>query len=179
MDINTGFYWFFTLKWRHNERDGVSNFTQRFCSGADQREHQSSASLSFVREIHWRLLNSPYKGPETQKMFPLDDIIMIYMILRSKQNGLSLAYSCVSNGSHVSNNIKDVGCSEAMNDQAVSFGAAIWHHGYLSRLVQVIPWWLMTSNHCLDQSWGIGSQKYFSKIYSKFRYYYLKRKMHL
>ena len=32
-------------------------------SGADQRKHQSSASLAFVRGIHWWLVNYPHKGP--------------------------------------------------------------------------------------------------------------------
>ena len=45
-------------------------------SGADQRKHQSSASLAFVRGIHRSLVNSPHKGPVTRKMFPFDDVIM-------------------------------------------------------------------------------------------------------
>ena len=45
-------------------------------SGADQRKHQSSASLAFVRGIHRWPVNSPHKGPVTQKMFPFDDAIM-------------------------------------------------------------------------------------------------------
>ena len=45
-------------------------------SGADQRKHQSSASLTFVRGIHRSPVNSPHKGPVTQIMFPFDDIIM-------------------------------------------------------------------------------------------------------
>ena len=32
-------------------------------SGADQRKHQSSASLAFVRGIHRWPVNSPHKGP--------------------------------------------------------------------------------------------------------------------
>ena len=44
--------------------------------GADQRKHQSSASLVFVRGIHRWPVNSPDKGPVTRKMFPFDDIIM-------------------------------------------------------------------------------------------------------
>ena len=32
-------------------------------SGTDQRKHQSSASLAFVRGIHRRTVNSPHKGP--------------------------------------------------------------------------------------------------------------------
>ena len=40
-------------------------------SGADQRKHQSSASLVFVWGIHRGLMNSPHKGPVTRKMFPV------------------------------------------------------------------------------------------------------------
>ena len=45
-------------------------------SGADQRKHQSSASLAFVLRIHRWPVNSPHKWPVTRKMFPLDDVIM-------------------------------------------------------------------------------------------------------
>ena len=45
-------------------------------SGADQRKHQSSTSLSLVRRIQWWPVNSPHKGPVTHKMFPFDDVIM-------------------------------------------------------------------------------------------------------
>ena len=45
-------------------------------SGANQRKHQSSASLAFGRGIHRLPLNSAYKGPVTRKMFPFDDVIM-------------------------------------------------------------------------------------------------------
>ena len=39
-------------------------------SGADQRKQQSYTSLAFVRGIH--------RWPVTRKMFPFDDVIMIY-----------------------------------------------------------------------------------------------------
>ena len=45
-------------------------------SGADQRKHQSSASLAFVRRIHRWPVNSPHKEPVARKMFPFDDVIM-------------------------------------------------------------------------------------------------------
>ena len=45
-------------------------------SGADQRRHQSSASLAFVWGIHRGPVNSPHKWPVTRKMFPFDDVIM-------------------------------------------------------------------------------------------------------
>ena len=46
-------------------------------SDADQRKHQSSASLAFVRGIHRGPVNSPHKWPVTRKMFPFDDVIML------------------------------------------------------------------------------------------------------
>ena len=45
-------------------------------SGVNQRKHQSSASLAFVREIHRGPVNFPHKWPVTRKMFPFDDVIM-------------------------------------------------------------------------------------------------------
>ena len=45
-------------------------------SKADQIKHQSSASLAFVRGIHWGPVNYPHKWPVTRKMFPFDDVIM-------------------------------------------------------------------------------------------------------
>ena len=45
-------------------------------SCADQRKHQSSASLAFVRGIHRGPVNSPHKWPVTRKMFPFDDVMM-------------------------------------------------------------------------------------------------------
>ena len=45
-------------------------------SGADQRKHQSSASLAFVRGIHRSPVNSPHKGTVTRKMFPFDNVII-------------------------------------------------------------------------------------------------------
>ena len=56
-------------------------FTQPFIQGADQRKHQNSASLAFVRRIHRRPVNSPHKRPLTRKMFPFDDIMMIIRIV--------------------------------------------------------------------------------------------------
>ena len=46
------------------------------CLGADQRKHQSSASLTFLRGIHRWLVNSPHKGLVTRKKCPFDDFIM-------------------------------------------------------------------------------------------------------
>ena len=96
--INLSLYWFaitcdhiitiigqilvspFSLQWRHNGCDGVSNHQPHDCllvySGADLRKHQSSASLAFVRGIHWWPVSSPHEWSVTRKMFPFDELIM-------------------------------------------------------------------------------------------------------
>ena len=57
-------------------------------SDADQRKHQSSASLAIVRGIHRGPVNSPHKWPVTRKMFPFDDVIMSLYTIRN------LAFVC-------------------------------------------------------------------------------------
>ena len=60
-------------------------------SGRDQRKHQSSASLAFVRGIHRWPVNSPHKGPVMWKMFPFDDVIMELLQLYVPQGSASLS----------------------------------------------------------------------------------------
>ena len=55
---------------------GVSIVYSTVCSGADQRKHQNSASLAFVRGIHRWPVNLPDKEPVMRKMFLFDDVIM-------------------------------------------------------------------------------------------------------
>ena len=63
-------------------------------SGTDQRKHQSSASLAFVRGIHRRPVNSPHKWSVTRKMFPFDDVIMDsrYDNFNAKSHGLKTKF---------------------------------------------------------------------------------------
>ena len=44
--------------------------TRTVCSGADQRKHQSSASLVFVRGIH--------RWPVSRIVLPFDDVIIVF-----------------------------------------------------------------------------------------------------
>ena len=55
---------------------GVPIVYSTVCTGADQRKHQSSTSLVFVRGIHRWPVNSLHKGPVTWKVFQFDDVIM-------------------------------------------------------------------------------------------------------
>ena len=50
-------------------------------SGADQRKHQTSTSLTFVRG-NWWPVNSPHKGPVMWKMFPFHNVIMWRFLIR-------------------------------------------------------------------------------------------------
>ena len=55
---------------------GVSIVYSTVYSCTDQRNHQSSASLVFVRGIYRWPVNSLHKGPVIRKKFPFDDVIM-------------------------------------------------------------------------------------------------------
>ena len=55
-------------------------------SDADQRKHQSPASLAFMRGIHRGPVNSPHKWPVTRNMFPFDDVILTTGLLNSHCN---------------------------------------------------------------------------------------------
>ena len=47
-------------------------------SSVYQGKHQSSTSLAFVRGIHREPVNSRHKWPVTRKMFPFDDVIIVF-----------------------------------------------------------------------------------------------------
>ena len=66
-------------------------------SGADQRKHQSSASLAFVRGIHRWPENSPHKGPVMRKMFPL----MTSSCITQPLLVLSYEYPSANNGTGI------------------------------------------------------------------------------
>ena len=71
-------------------------------SEADQRKRQSSASLAFVRGIRRSPMNSPHKWPVTRKLFPIDDVIMIYHML---YNAMAVELMVFKNPQSMHNNI--------------------------------------------------------------------------
>ena len=81
---------------------GVSSVCSTVCSGADQRKHQSSASLAIVRGIHRWPVDSFHKGSVTRKMFPFDDVIASSTISVSAPQG---KHCCVLNSSPYENRI--------------------------------------------------------------------------
>ena len=68
-------------------------------SDADQRKHQRSASLAFMRGILRWLVNSPHKWPVTRKMLPFDDVIMISSKLLQRIKGILVDMVTVINSS--------------------------------------------------------------------------------
>ena len=67
-------------------------------SGANQRKHQSFASLAFVRGIRRGPVNSSRKGPVTRKMFPFDDVIMTANMAICHENNIRGAHLCLYYG---------------------------------------------------------------------------------
>ena len=97
-------HWF-TLQWRHNGLDGVSNHQPHHCLlnrlfGRRSKKTSKFASLAFVRGIHRGLVNSPHKWPVMWKMFPFDDVIMIIAHMVTL---LILRCSATCSKDHISN----------------------------------------------------------------------------
>ena len=152
-------------RWSKHERDVImstmaSQMTRLtiVCSAvysdADQRKHQSPASLDFVRGIHRWPVNSSHKGPATRKMFPFDDIIM--MASSSYGGNLSIRvhmrWPCMFDGSL---------CNSSMTK--LSIGSNSWRYFALIMYYQVtdishfasfgVSFWrhlhaINTRNHC-------------------------------
>ena len=71
-----------------SQTTGVSIVYSVVVSDADQRKHQSSASLAFARGIRRWPVNSPYKGPVKRKMLPFDDVTMITLDSKRSQTNI-------------------------------------------------------------------------------------------
>ena len=101
---------FFSLKWRHNEPDGVSNHQSHDCL-LNRLFRRRSKKTSKLRVTGLCEGNSPmtgefpHKGPVTRKMFPFDDVIMWWFTLIPFASwfllpalSLNYALSCSENG---------------------------------------------------------------------------------
>ena len=72
----------YTLRWCHNELDGVSDHQPHDCLlnclfGCRSKETSKLRVTGLCAGIHRGPANSPHKRPVTRKMFPFDDVIMI------------------------------------------------------------------------------------------------------
>ena len=129
-------------------------------SGADQRKHQSSASLTFVRGIHRWPVNSPHKWLVTRKMFPFDDVTMLCQV------HVQLLLNHVMLSSPL-NLFEDwVPGDEIFGCPTFKWVAkswlnslwpsdAIWWQGSRSTLVQVMACCLTAPSHYQNQCWLI------------------------
>ena len=72
----------FPLQWRHNERDVYSPASQLFPQPFIQAQIKESFKVPrywpFVQGIHRSPVNSPPKRPVTRKMFPFDDVVLLW-----------------------------------------------------------------------------------------------------
>ena len=133
-------------------------------SGADQRKHHRSASLAFVRGIHRWPVNSPHKWPVTRKMFPFDNVIMLYDISRKFTqyfidathcvyiNSLSPGRSECDSKNGIFNLALVIGIFRSSHDNALR---SMPHDltGDKSTLVQVMAWCRQATSHYLSQWW--------------------------
>ena len=70
-----------SLQWCHNERGGVSNHRRLDCllnCFFRRRSKITSKLRDFVRGIHRWPVDTQHKGSLTRKMFPFDDVIMLW-----------------------------------------------------------------------------------------------------
>ena len=77
-----GGYWIWSLHWRHNDHDGVSNHQSHGCllNRLFRRRSEKTSKLRVTGLCAGNSpgpVNSPHKGPVTRKMFPFDDVIMM------------------------------------------------------------------------------------------------------
>ena len=74
--------WIYSLHWRHNDHDGVSDHQPRGCL-LNLLFRSRSKKTSKLRVTGLCVgnspgpVNSPHKWPVTRKMFPFDDVIMV------------------------------------------------------------------------------------------------------
>ena len=75
-----------TLRWRHNDHDGVSNHQPHGCllNRLVKRRSKKTSKLRVTGLCVGNSpgpVNSPHNGPVTRKMFPFDDVIINYFLL--------------------------------------------------------------------------------------------------
>ena len=91
-----------TLRWRHNERDSVSNHQPHGCllNGLLRRTSKKTSKLRVTGLCVGNSpgpVNSPHKGPVTRKMFPFDDVIMSYCYICWTEPTVNTVHSALIN----------------------------------------------------------------------------------
>ena len=86
------------IRWRHNERYSVSNHQPHYCllNRSLRRRSKKTSKLCVTGLCAENSpVNSPHKGPVTRKMFPFDDVIMMYVNLVTKTLQWVFFLSCL------------------------------------------------------------------------------------
>ena len=92
-----------SLRWRHNDQDGVSNHQPHGCL-LNRLFRCRSNKTSKLRVTGLCVgnspgpVNSPHKGPVTRKMFPFDDVIMVSykQCIRCRIRKRMFPYTCLT-----------------------------------------------------------------------------------
>ena len=76
-----------SLRWRHNDLDGVSNDQPHGCllNRLFRRRSKKTSKLRVTGLCVGNSpgpVNSPHKGPVTRKRFPFDDVIMVSFLIK-------------------------------------------------------------------------------------------------
>ena len=137
-----------TSRWRHNERDGVSNHQPHGCLLSRlfkrrSKKHQSSVSLAFVRWIHRGAVNSPHKWPVTRKMFPFHDVIIFWQSWQSTNQWISRWLStCFYGNARGRETIGHAPPSIWDRHQVMESDTKVWNRPF----IQFAGSWTLTSN---------------------------------
>ena len=113
-------------------------------AGADQRKHQSSASLAFVWVTQRWPVNFPHKWPVIRKMFPFDDATMVligrplYIIHTQLKLKLDRATIYFSNTIYTANSSPWIYNVRIYDLMETRFGSSSWTKTHL--LVQFGNW---------------------------------------
>ena len=98
-----------SLRWRHNEHDGVSNHQPHHCF-LNRLFRRRSKKTSKLRATGLFAGNSPvtgefpHKWPVTRKMFPFFDVIMVYRVRKKicyfqgfplRMHGIVIILNCI------------------------------------------------------------------------------------
>ena len=128
-------------------------------SGADQRKHQSSASLAFARGIHRWPVNSPHKGPVAPKMFPFGDVIMILANLVMSSNFNHTIVSVPVKQHLTPTRRNNITTMKTMKQCMINLRAYFVKHMMTSGRAKIScvtgPWWEVSPCHLwIPPSWG-------------------------
>ena len=134
-------------------------------SAADQRKHQSSASLAFVWGIHRWPVNSPHKGPVTRKMFQFDHVIMVSMDIATQWLFTSGSWCVLSQFGNWSQKMES--CLNA--DRAQNRAFPIWS-GTMHRIYSYddyTTYYIISSSSLRGLVWSHSTYKILSGIFCR------------